>query len=265
MFSLGPVQFRWYGALFVLAGLMALGILKYLSRQNFIQVPFDKIQKVFLWQVLGMLLGSRLLYVMVYNRELYAENMLEIFYFWNGGMSMHGALVGAIFATYFWAQKLQLSLYKLTDSFVLALMPGLLLGRLGNFINGELYGKITESWAGLVFPGGGPMPRHPSQLYEAFLEGGVLSIIMIVAYRKVNLYGLLTALFLFYYGLLRWMAEIFREADPQLGYFLGYFSMGQILSLTMIPLGYLVLMHVKKSNLVIYRASSVSKSGYGPE
>jgi phosphatidylglycerol:prolipoprotein diacylglycerol transferase len=130
----------------------------------------------------------------------------------------------------------------------LASGPGLFFGRVGNFINGELYGRVTDSWAGIVFPGGGPFPRHASQLYEGVLEGIVLFFILFFIHKRQRFYGVVGAAFLFFYGAFRFIVEFFREPDAQLGYFFGYFTMGQFLCLAMIVLSYIVLMMAKKQN-----------------
>jgi phosphatidylglycerol:prolipoprotein diacylglycerol transferase len=127
--------------------------------------------------------------------------------------------------------------------------PGLFFGRMGNFINGELYGRVTDSWAGVVFPGAGPFPRHPSQLYEGISEGIVLFLILFAIHKRERFYGVCSAAFLLGYGVFRFFVEFFREPDAQLGYYLGYFTMGQILCFAMIIGSYFVLMYAKKINI----------------
>jgi phosphatidylglycerol:prolipoprotein diacylglycerol transferase len=162
---------------------------------------------------------------------------MKLFAVWEGGMSFHGGLIGATLAGLYFIRKHKLRFYPLADVCFLAAPVGLGLGRIGNFINGELYGRVTDSPLGMIFPGGGNLPRHPSQLYEACLEGPVMLLIMYIITLKVKRDGVVFWSFIALYGLFRFLVEFAREPDAQIGYLFGTFSMGQLLSLPMLILG----------------------------
>jgi phosphatidylglycerol:prolipoprotein diacylglycerol transferase len=249
IFSLGPLQVRWYGAMYVMGFLIGGAILKYLADKKFWPLPKEAIDKYVTMLIIGMFLGARLFYILFYNWEYYSVNLIDVFAVWKGGLSFHGAVFGMCTATWIFARKNNLHFFQIGDCMAVAGSPGLLCGRLGNFINGELYGRVTDSWAGIVFPGGGPFPRHPSQLYEGFLEGIVLFVILFYIHKRERFYGVVSAFFLLGYGTFRFIVEFFREPDSQLGFYLGYFTMGQILCFCMLPLGLLTLLYAKKLNI----------------
>jgi phosphatidylglycerol:prolipoprotein diacylglycerol transferase len=240
---------RWYGAMYVLGFVVGGFLLKYLADKKFWPLPKEEIDKYITWLIIGMFIGARLFYVVLYNWDYYSENLLDSFAVWKGGLSFHGALAGMCLSTYLFARKHHLNFFQISDSFSIAGTPGLLFGRIGNFINGELYGRVTDSWAGVVFPGGGPFPRHPSQLYEGVLEGIVLFFLLFYLHKRERFYGVVSAVFLFGYGTFRFIVEFFREPDAQLGYYLGYFTMGQFLCLAMIALAFVLLRLAKKANI----------------
>ena len=192
-----------------------------------------------LWVTLGIILGGRLGYVLFYNPAHFVEHPLEIFQLWQGGMSFHGGFAGCVVAVMAFAWKRGISILSLGDM-VCAVAPiGLLLGRLANFINGELWGRASDvPWA-MVFPGGGPLPRHPSQLYEAALEGAVLLAVLAVMVRAGALKrpGLILGAFSLGYGLARSVCELFREPDAQLGFLWGGMTMGMLLSVPLMIAG----------------------------
>ena len=199
-----------------------------------VDLPKDVLQELITYLVIGVILGGRLGYVLFYNLPFYLANPLEIFAVWHGGMSFHGGLIGASLMGWWFTKKHSLAFYPLADLCVVAVPIGLGFGRIGNFINGELFGRPTNvPWA-VVFPQGGPVARHPSQLYEAFLEGLGLFCVLLWMSQRVQTDGVLFWTFIGGYGLARFLVEFFREPDPQLGFVLGPFSMGQILSLAMI-------------------------------
>jgi phosphatidylglycerol:prolipoprotein diacylglycerol transferase len=243
VFSIGPLQVRWYGAMYVLGFIVGGFLLKYLSKKKVWPLPAETIDKYVTWLILGMFLGARLAYVFVYNWEYYSVNLGDIFSVWKGGLSFHGALAGMCFATWLFAKRHNVNFYEISDCMAIAGTQGLFWGRLGNFINGELYGRVTDSWVGIVFPGGGPFPRHASQLYEGVLEGIVLGIIVFIVHRKQKYVGLAGAVFVGGYGVMRFIVEFFREPDPQLGYYFGFLTMGQILCLLMLPVAFIVFKH----------------------
>jgi len=222
-------------------------LIRWLAKKRGIHLPKDVLQELISYLVVGVILGGRLGYVLFYNLPFYLANPLEIFAFWHGGMSFHGGLIGTLLMGWWFAKKRGLAFYPLADVCVVAVPIGLGLGRIGNFINGELFGRPTNvPWA-VVFPQGGPVARHPSQLYEAFLEGLVLFSILLWMSERVQADGVLFWTFIGGYSLARFFVEFFREPDPQLGFILGPFSMGQILSLAMIlaAMLFLVLRRIK--------------------
>jgi phosphatidylglycerol---prolipoprotein diacylglyceryl transferase len=249
IFSVGPLQVRWYGAMYVMGFLVGGMILKYLANKKFWPLPKEAIDKYITWIIIGMFLGARLIYVFVYNWDYYSTNLMDVLAVWKGGLSFHGAVLGMCLATAAFARKHKVHFFQIADCMAVAGSPGLFFGRMGNFINGELYGRVTDSWAGVVFPDAGPFPRHPSQLYEGVLEGIVLFIILFLLHKKQHIYGIVSSAFLIGYGLFRFTVEFFREPDAQLGYYLGYFTMGQILSLLMLPAAYLMYLYAKKVNI----------------
>lgn len=249
IFSLGPLQVRWYGAMYVIGFLIGGGILKYLTDKKFWPLPKEAIDKYVTMLIIGMFFGARLAYAFIYNWEYYSDNLSEVFAVWKGGLSFHGALVGMIIATYVFARKNNVNFFQISDCLAVAGGPGLLCGRIGNFINGELYGRVTDSWAGIVFPGGGPFPRHPSQLYEGLLEGIFLFAILFYLHKRQRFYGVVSFMFMMGYGTFRFIIEFFREPDVQLGYYLGYFTMGQFLCVLMILSSFVVLALALKANI----------------
>jgi phosphatidylglycerol:prolipoprotein diacylglycerol transferase len=189
------------------------------------------------WLIIGLLTGARLGYVLFYDLRTYFEHPIEIIMVWHGGMSFHGGLIGSILAGALCCRKFHVEPLAVADLIIPTAPIGLGCGRLGNFINGELYGRSTDvPWA-MVFPNGGPLPRHPSQLYELLLEGVVLFIILWTLRSRRLPPGMLTALFFVLYGLFRIFVEFFREPDVQVGFVAGPFTMGQILSAIMTALG----------------------------
>ncbi|MDF1613979.1 prolipoprotein diacylglyceryl transferase [Desulfurivibrio dismutans] len=238
IFQLGPLAVRWYGLMYVLAFIAAYFLVRYQIRRYphpGLAEHFDNLNLVL---IISLIVGSRLGYVVFYNFSYYLQHPLEIFATWQGGMSFHGGMLGLLIGGWLFCRRTGLDFFRTADAYAVAVPIGLGLGRLGNFINGELYGRVTEMPWGMVFPNGGPLPRHPSQLYESFLEGLVLFIIMWYALR---LYwqrkwpaGRLVAIFLGGYGIFRFMVEFFREPDAHLGLTWGLFSRGQLLSGLMI-------------------------------
>jgi len=200
-------------------------------------------QDLVFYLAIGLIIGARLGYLAFYQYNdylFYLKHPLEIFATWHGGMSFHGGLVGAVIAGWFFCRRRGLPFWAVADSVVVTAPIGLGLGRLGNFINGELFGRpTTVPWA-MVFPEGGPVPRHPSQLYEALLEGFVLFTLLWYLRQRTFQDGMMVAFFLILYGVFRFFIEFFRLPDPQLGFVLGILSMGQMLCLAMILIGILL-------------------------
>lgn len=195
------------------------------------------LQDLIFYMALGLVAGARLGYVLFYqfgNLGYYIRHPLETIAVWHGGMSFHGGFIGVVLAAMIFCRVHKLPFLQVADAVIVTAPVGLFFGRLGNFINGELYGRATTvPWA-MVFPASPGVPRHPSQLYEAGLEGLVLFLILWVLKDRVRKPGAMVAIFLFGYGLMRFILEFFREPDVQLGLFMGFFSMGQFLCLAMI-------------------------------
>ena len=198
--------------------------------------------------IISIIIGGRFGYIIFYNLSYYLNNPLDVFKIWQGGMSFHGALIGVILGTYLFSNKVKINLFFFLDIIACVAPVGIFFGRVANFINGELYGKPTNlSWS-VIFPDVDRIPRHPSQLYEAVLEGFMLFIILIVlTYKKSANTGLVSALFMVLYGLFRIIAEQFREPDMQVGYLFNLFSMGSVLSFFMILMGLFILKKAKNN------------------
>ncbi len=238
IFSLGPLQVRWYGMMYVVAYVIGAYLLRVLSQKELFRLAVDKIESLTTYLILGMFLGARLFYVFVYNYHDFLANPLDLFAVWKGGLSFHGAIIGMALAMILFSRKHQLSPIHLFDAVVTVGAQGLFFGRIGNFINGELYGRPTELPWGMIFQSGGPFPRHPSQLYEALSEGLILFAILWLGRKRLAIPGVQTAIFLMGYGVMRFIVEFFREADSQMGYYFGgIFTMGQILCFLMILAG----------------------------
>ncbi|MBP9674723.1 MAG: prolipoprotein diacylglyceryl transferase, partial [Bacteriovoracaceae bacterium] len=219
LLHLGPLQIRWYGLMYVVGFLVGGALLNKLARENFFRATKESIDQYILYLFIGMFLGARLAYVFIYNWTYYSEHLSEILSVWQGGLSFHGALFGMVVGTALFAKKQKMPFAEIADAAVIAGTPGLFFGRMGNFINGELYGRVTTVPWGMVFPEGGPLPRHPSQLYEGLLEGLILFLLLFFLRKKVSYRGLIFSFFILGYAIFRFIVEFFREADEQVGYF----------------------------------------------
>ncbi len=216
-------------------------LVRYQIKKKGLKFANDFVDTLYSYLIVGLLLGARLGYVLFYDLAAYIRHPLEIFAVWHGGMSFHGGLIGSILAGILFCRKSKVDFWQVSDLVIVTAPIGLGLGRLGNFINGELYGRVTNvPWA-MVFPGGGPLPRHPSQLYEFFLEGVILFTILWLLKDRISRSGVITSLFIILYGVFRFTLEFFRQPDIQLGYILGPFTMGQLLSSAMIAAGLFIL------------------------
>lgn len=237
-FQIGPVAVRWYGLMYLLAFVLFVVLGKVRARRNLLTGwhPRD-VDDMLFYGVFGVILGGRLGYVLFYKPLHYAAHPLEIFEVWSGGMSFHGGFLGVLLALALFARQRGKRFLEVTD-FVAPLVPlGLAAGRLGNFINGELVGRVTDvPWA-MVFPQVDNLPRHPSQLYQLGLEGVLLFVLLWWYAGRARPLGAVSAMFLIGYGCFRFVAEFAREPDSFLGLLAAGFSMGQWLSLPMIALG----------------------------
>lgn len=235
--SIGPLQLRWYGLMYVLSFVATYFIIGSEVKRKQLSLTKDDLADLVFYGAMGVVLGGRLGYIIFYNLPYYIANPLKLLAVWEGGMSFHGGLLGVITAFIIFSRRKQISFFTLIDMAAQCAPVGLLFGRLGNFINGELYGRETDVPWGIIFPGGGTTPRHPSQLYEAFLEGILLFFIVRYVSRHFNRTGAAGWCFVAGYGLFRFIVEFVRQPDANLGLFAGLFSMGQLLSLPMFLLG----------------------------
>lgn len=235
------LEIRWYGVLYIVSFVLAYILLKKNMLYRNIKLDGDKYETFLFDLMLGVIVGGRLGYVLFYNFAYYIENPLRVFSVWEGGMSFHGGAIGVIIAGILFCRHYGYRFYQIADPAMPLVAVGLGLGRLGNFINGELYGRPTDvPWA-MIFPHSDGLPRHPSQLYELALEGILLTIILQFIYRTVKKEGLVFWAFILLYGVFRFLVEFVRQPDDLAfykdGYFLGFMTMGQILSGVMILVG----------------------------
>ena len=252
IFQIGSLAVRWYGLMYVIGFIISGFLLKILVKKNFFKVPVEKIDTLITTMIVCMFIGARFFYVFIYNWEYYSDHLVELLAVWKGGLSFHGALVGLCVGGYIFARQNKITWFEVMDAVALSGSQGLFWGRLGNFINGELYGRPTDSWVGIIFPnGGGLYPRHASQLYEAFLEGILLLVVLWILRSKVKIYGIISAAFIAVYGIFRFIVEFYREPDSQLGYYFGFLTMGQLLCAIMIVVGILVGIYAQKRNVTI--------------
>lgn len=248
--QVGPVAIRWYSLAYIagiLGGWLLIGKMnkrtKILSKEQ-----YDSIMS---WGIIGIILGGRIGYVLFYNFGYFLQHPSEILMVWQGGMSFHGGMLGLIIAMLWFSHIHKIKFLGLMDMVAATAPIGLFFGRVANFINGELYGRVTTSPLGMVFPDGGNLPRHASQLYEAALEGLLAFIILMLLFwvkQSWQKQGFISGIFLILYSLSRMFVECFREPDIQLGYFFEYITMGQILSLPMLLLGVYLVFNAKKTN-----------------
>jgi len=237
LIKLGPLAIRWYGLMYIFGFVASYLLVLYQIKKKALKIERSQIDDIYFYLIIGLVAGARLGYVFFYNLGFYFQNPLEIFVLWHGGMSFHGGLIGTFIAGYIIIKKRGLKFITILDLIVPTCPIGIGLGRLGNFINGELFGKQSDMPWAMVFPEGGNIQRHPSQLYEAFFEGLVLFVVLWIYKDRKKREGDVFALFLIMYGILRFLCEFFREPDLQVGYILNVLTMGQMLSSIMIFAG----------------------------
>ncbi len=253
LFDFGFLSIRWYSLAYILGiiigwwlGKKIIMHIKNKTNQEFDLKDFDDLIS---YLIISIIIGGRLGYVIFYNFEYYFSNPVEIIKVWEGGMSFHGALAGIIIGTYIYSIKRNIKTFFLLDIIACVSPIGIFFGRIANFINGELIGKVSNVPWSVVFPSIDTMSRHPSQIYEAFLEGVILFLILNLLIFKQNYKtGLCSCAFLIFYGIFRIFSEFFREPDQQLGYFFNIVSMGTILSSFMILFGFIILIILRKKN-----------------
>jgi len=234
-----PLQIRWYGFLYVLSFMLGYILYKYNLRAKGINLKKDQYDSILFHIMMGVILGGRFGYVLFYDFLSYLKNPLDIFAVWQGGMSFHGGALGVIIAVMIFSRKQQINFYRIADPAMSIVAIGLGIGRLGNFINAELFGKPTNLPWGMVFPDSGGVAVHPTQLYEMILEGIVLALICQYVFRKSRWQGLTFWVFIGVYGIFRFLIEFVRKPDDlefyrTFGYIFGFMSIGQFLSFLMI-------------------------------
>lgn len=236
--QIGKIKIYWYGIIYLIGFTLAWLLAKIRAKKYYPNWHSETINDLIFYCALGGIIGGRLGYVLFYNATMVLHDPLFIFKTWLGGMSFHGGIIGVIISIFFFAKKIRLPFLAILD-FVAPLAPlGIALGRIGNFINAELWGRVTDVPWGMVFPNGGPLPRHPSQLYESFAEGILLFIIIWFYTAKPRARGTSSGLFLLTYGIIRFICEFFREPDLHLGFVaFNWLTMGQLLSLPVIAAG----------------------------
>ena len=240
LIQLGPFAIRWYALAYIAGLVIGWQVMRRVCAEPPKILSPLKIDDFLLWAALGVILGGRIGYVLFYKPGFYIEHPLAVLTLWEGGMSFHGGLLGVIAAILAFAIRNKTDPFMLSDLVAIVAPIGLFFGRLANFINSELWGRVTDVQWGLIFPRGGPLPRHPSQLYQAFFEG-VLLVLLVAAVWKLTdgrrRPGLLTGVFCAGYGVARIAGEFFREPDAHLGYLWGPLTMGMLLSVPMIVFG----------------------------
>ena len=237
-FSLGPVAVHWYGLMYLVGFLGAWVLLTYRAKKsNGFWTP-ENVSDIIFYGALGVIIGGRVGYVLFYNFSEFLHAPWTMFQIWKGGMSFHGGLIGVIVMMWFYSRKIHKHLVDVTDFIVPVVPIGLGAGRIGNFINGELWGRTTDAPWGIIYSQGGSLPRHPSELYEFLLEGVLLFIVLWWFSSKPKPRYAVSGLFLVCYGSFRFFVEFFREPDAQLGYLLfNWMTMGQLLCVPMILIG----------------------------
>jgi len=260
MLTIGPLEVRWYGLMYVL-GFLAAGLI---LRAELIRkrgpVPTSALPEMTFKAILAVLIWGRLGHVLIYDPVYYWRCPLEIFATWHGGMSFHGGLIGLVVAGLIWCKRRRVPFLAVADPVALASVPGIMLAKIGNFINGELVGRVTDLPWGVVFPHEGQLPRHPSQLYEALLEGPVLFLILWRVELNSKIPGSVLAVFLIGYGALRFLVEFFREPEPPTGLLWGLVTMGQLWCIGMIVAGIVLSLYLRRQ-VAVHHQHPVVTSG----
>jgi phosphatidylglycerol:prolipoprotein diacylglycerol transferase len=246
LIEIGPLAIRWYALAYIAGLVLGWRYVVHLTSAERLwpgRPPITKtdVDDMLLWVALGVILGGRIGYVLFYNPGYYVTHPVEILYVWQGGMSFHGGAAGVLVAIYLFSRARNIAFASLMDVTAAAATIGLFFGRIANFINSELWGRVTDMPWGVVFPNGGPLPRHPSQLYEACLEGIVLFLLLWLLTHRFGALkkpGVITGAFICGYGIARIFVEFFREPDAQIGYLAGnWLTMGMVLSAPMAIIG----------------------------
>lgn len=251
LLEVGPFQIRYYGLFYALGFVIAYFLIYYLAKRKKLNIMKDDLLDYLVYAVVGVVLGSRLFYVTFYNLPFYLQNPFEIFAIWHGGLSFHGGLLGAIVASYLFCRKKKIDFFELADIVVIPVALGLALGRLGNFMNAELYGRITNvgwciDYSKNQFVADLPSGcRHPSQIYASIKDLTIFAILWFLKDKKLPK-GCMFWSFVTLYGLFRTIVEFFRQPDEQIGFILNYFTMGQLLSFPLFLIGLFMLYKLNK-------------------
>src|SRR5579863_8668901 len=246
--AIGPFAIRWYALAYIVGLLIGWRYCLFLADRPPGLVARNHIDDFLVWATLGVVLGGRIGYVLFYNLPHYIDHPIEALYVWHGGMSFHGGAIGVTTAIFLFTRARAIPFFAFSDIICEAIPIGLLFGRIANFINGELFGRVTDvPWA-MVFPGGGPIPRHPSQLYEASCEGLLLFVVLFAAERAGARRhpGILSGLFLAGYAVARMSGELFRQPDVQLGFLIFGTTMGQLLSIPLLIAGIVLILWARR-------------------
>lgn len=258
--SLGPLDIRWYGLMYLVGFAFAFWMANRVCDKSNGVWTREQASDLLFAGFMGVIFGGRAGYVFFYQFPTFLENPLYLLRIWEGGMSFHGGVIGVVIAIIIYAKRHQRSILSVGD-FIVPLLPvGLGAGRIGNFVNSELWGRVTDSPFGIIFPNAGPLARHPSQLYEFALEGVVLLIMLLLFIRKPKPAGSVAGLFLLGYGTFRFIIEFAREPDAHLGLLTLGMSMGQILSLPMIIIGAVLMAYAYKKNPIETTDTKPTKS-----
>jgi phosphatidylglycerol---prolipoprotein diacylglyceryl transferase len=253
LLDIGPLEIRYYGLFYALGFVLVYLFLPYLAKRKGINLTKDDAADFLIYVILGVIIGSRAVYAFVYNFGFFISNPLEIFAFWSGGLSFHGGLIGAVIAAYFFSRKKKIHFYDIADLIVIPAALGLMLGRIGNFMNAELIGRVTDiSWcinySQNQYVSGLPDDcRHPSQIYASVKNLTIFAVLWFIKDKKLPR-GFMFWSFVSMYGLFRTIVEFFRQPDPQIGFLFGYLSMGQLLSFPLFVLGVYMLYRLKKNH-----------------
>ena len=248
--SLGFLEIRWYSMAYIITFLLGLYLIKFFNKTIESNIKNKTLDDFLIWSVIGVILGGRIGYVIFYQFDNFLQNPLYLIYIWRGGMSFHGGLLGMIFSIFLFTKKNNLEFFLLADFVSLVAPIGLFFGRLANFINVELIGKVTEFPIAIIYPTIDSLPRHPSQLYEAFFEGILLFIIFLSIILKNNpkrKNGYISGLFLLLYGIFRFSIEFIREPDQHIGLIFNIFTMGQLLCFPLIIFGTVILIKKRQN------------------
>lgn len=248
--SFGPFAVRWYALAYIAGLVLGWRLVRRWAAQPTFAIDPERIDDFLVWAILGVILGGRIGYGLFYNLPYYIDNPERILFIWQGGMSFHGGFLGVVAAGLLFCRKHDIEPLKLGDLLACVAPIGLFFGRIANFINGELFGRVTDAPWGVVFPRGGPEPRHPSQLYEAALEGLVLFVVLNLLFRIEAVRekrGFLTGAFIAGYAVSRMIVELFRQPDAHIGFLSAGSTMGQWLSVPMLAVGLFIMVRARRA------------------